>query len=201
MNPFDPIEIPPGRLLLQSVRSHDQYNTTIYGLDDRYRGVKGGRRVLFCDPSDLDELGLADGQIVDVVSEWSDDVERQAEGFRLVAYPVARSTCTAYFPEANVLVPLDSTADGSTNPRRSRSSCDWSQEPPDEAGEEDHPTTALPPFGGSRVPSACLALGHCRERLVMEDMRSVEVPPVPPRRLLAHHPRRGRAGRLALLRE
>ena len=116
VNPFDPIEIPPGRLLLQSVRSHDQYNTTIYGLDDRYRGVKGGRRVLFCDPSDLDELGLADGQIVDVVSEWSDDVERRAEGFRLVAYPVARSTCTAYFPEANVLVPLDSTADGSNQP-------------------------------------------------------------------------------------
>src|SRR5262249_32740941 len=64
------VEIPPGRLRLQTVRSHDQYNTTIYGLDDRYRGIKGGRRVIFVNPDDVSELGLADGARVDIVSEW-----------------------------------------------------------------------------------------------------------------------------------
>src|SRR5690606_12930132 len=110
------IEVPPGRLLLQTVRSHDQYNTTIYGLDDRYRGVHGGRRVVFVHPDDLAELGFADGQIVDLVSEYSDGVQRRAKGFRVVAYPTARGCAAAYFPEANVLVPLDSTAVGSKTP-------------------------------------------------------------------------------------
>ena len=108
--------IPPGRLLLQTVRSHDQYNTTIYGLDDRYRGISGGRRVVFCNRDDLAELGLADGAMVDIVSEWADDRERRAEQFRVVGYDIARRTCAAYFPEANVLVPLDSVADGSNTP-------------------------------------------------------------------------------------
>ena len=67
-----PIVVPPGRLLLQTVRSHDQFNTTIYGLDDRYRGVSGGRRVVFVNPDDLAELGFADGDLVDIVSEWTD---------------------------------------------------------------------------------------------------------------------------------
>jgi molybdopterin-dependent oxidoreductase alpha subunit len=110
-----PIEVPPGRLLLQTVRSHDQYNTTIYGLDDRYRGVHGGRRVVFVHPDDLVALGLADGDVVDVVSEWADG-ERRAPRFRVVAYPTARGCAAAYFPEANVLVPLDSTAEGSQTP-------------------------------------------------------------------------------------
>jgi molybdopterin-dependent oxidoreductase alpha subunit len=110
------IEVPPGRLLLQTVRSHDQYNTTIYGLDDRYRGVHGGRKVVFVHPDDLAELGFADGDRVDVVSEWSDGVHRRAPGFRAVAYPTARGCAAAYFPEANVLVPLDSTAEGSRTP-------------------------------------------------------------------------------------
>ncbi|MDQ1534190.1 MAG: hypothetical protein QOF28_1951, partial [Actinomycetota bacterium] len=116
VNPFTAIDVPPGRLLLQTVRSHDQYNTTIYGLDDRYRGIHQGRRVVFVNPVDLDELGLTDGDIVDLVSEFRDGVERRATRFRLVAYPTAAGTCAAYFPEANVLVPLDSTADGSGTP-------------------------------------------------------------------------------------
>ena len=111
----DPIDVPPGRLLLQTVRSHDQYNTTIYGLDDRYRGVHGGRRVVFVNPDDLAALGLADGDVVDIVSEWVDG-ERRAPGFRAVAYPTAVGCAAAYFPEANVLVPLDSTAKGSQTP-------------------------------------------------------------------------------------
>jgi molybdopterin-dependent oxidoreductase alpha subunit len=113
---LSPVEVPPGRLLLQTVRSHDQYNTTIYGLDDRYRGVHGGRRVVFVHPDDLAALGIADGSTVDLVSEWRDGVERRAAGFRAVSYPTARGCAAAYFPEANVLVPLDSTAAGSNTP-------------------------------------------------------------------------------------
>ena len=110
------VAVPPGRLLLQTVRSHDQYNTTVYGLDDRYRGVRGGRRVVFVNPADVADLGVADGQTVDLVSEWTDGVERRASGFRVVAYPTARGCAASYFPEANVLVPLDSTAAGSNTP-------------------------------------------------------------------------------------
>jgi molybdopterin-dependent oxidoreductase alpha subunit len=113
---LSPVEVPPGRLLLQTVRSHDQYNTTIYGLDDRYRGVHGGRRVVFVHPDDLAALDIADGSTVDLVSEWRDGVERRAAGFRAVSYPTARGCAAAYFPEANVLVPLDSTAAGSNTP-------------------------------------------------------------------------------------
>jgi molybdopterin-dependent oxidoreductase alpha subunit len=116
VNHFEPIVVPPGRLLLQTVRSHDQFNTTIYGLDDRYRGVRGGRRVVFVNPADIDARGLADGDLVDIVSEWSDGRERRASRFRVVAYPTARGSCAAYFPEANVLVPLDSVAEGSRTP-------------------------------------------------------------------------------------
>ena len=97
------------------MRSHDQYNTTIYGLDDRYRGIRGGRRVVFVHPDDLAATGVADGEMVDVVSVHA-GVERVGERFRVVAYPTARGCCAAYFPEANVLVPLDSVADESNTP-------------------------------------------------------------------------------------
>jgi len=116
VNELSVIEVPPGRLLLQTVRSHDQYNTTIYGLDDRYRGVRGGRRVVFVHPDDLAALGIADGSMVDLVSEWSDGVARRATAFRTIAYGIARGCAATYFPEANVLVPLDSTAAGSNTP-------------------------------------------------------------------------------------
>ncbi|WP_370639622.1 FdhF/YdeP family oxidoreductase [Allobranchiibius sp. GilTou73] len=115
-------DCPPGHLLLQTVRSHDQYNTTIYGMDDHYRGIKDGRRVVFVNPDDLAELGLHDEQIVDIVSVWrgaagADEVEeRRADRFRIVSYPTARSCAAAYFPETNVLVPLDSTAKRSNTP-------------------------------------------------------------------------------------
>jgi molybdopterin-dependent oxidoreductase alpha subunit len=107
---------PQGRLRLQTIRSHDQYNTTIYGLDDRYRGIRGGRKVIFVNPEDLEMLGLADGTRVDIVSEWTDGVERRVSGFRLVGYPTARGCAAAYFPETNVLVPLDHTAVESNTP-------------------------------------------------------------------------------------
>jgi anaerobic selenocysteine-containing dehydrogenase len=116
VNRFGPEVVPAGRLLLQTLRSHDQFNTTIYGLDDRYRGITNGRRVVFVHPDDLAGLGFGDGDRVDVVSEWRDDPPRRVLDFRLVAYPVARGTCAAYFPEANPLVPLGSFADESRTP-------------------------------------------------------------------------------------
>jgi anaerobic selenocysteine-containing dehydrogenase len=109
------VRVPAGRLLLQTMRSHDQFNTTIYGMDDRYRGVRGGRRVVYVNPDDLAERGVIDGQTVDLVSEWSDG-ERRAPSFRVVAYPTARGCAAAYFPETNVLVPLDHTAEVSGTP-------------------------------------------------------------------------------------
>lgn len=124
-NGFVGDQVPPGRLVLQTLRSHDQFNTTIYGLDDRYRGIKDGRRVVFVHADDLAELGsvrgpgggrFVDGDVVDVVSEAADGSERRAEAFRLVAYDVARGTCAAYFPEANVLIPLDAVAEESNTP-------------------------------------------------------------------------------------
>ncbi|MFE2880003.1 FdhF/YdeP family oxidoreductase [Streptomyces roseus] len=114
--PVEYPEVPEGRLLLQTLRSHDQYNTTIYGLDDRYRGITGGRRVVMVNPEDAAELGLADGSYTDLVGEWKDGVERRAPGFRVVHYPTARGCAAAYYPETNVLVPLDSTADTSNTP-------------------------------------------------------------------------------------
>ncbi|MFE9445028.1 FdhF/YdeP family oxidoreductase [Streptomyces sp. NPDC006602] len=116
VNPLEVLRVPQGRLLLQTIRSHDQYNTTIYGLDDRYRGVHQGRRVLFLHPEDLAAHGLAEGELVDIVSEFSDGVDRRAPAFRTVAYPTPRGCCAAYFPETNVLVPLDSTAEISNTP-------------------------------------------------------------------------------------
>ncbi|MFC8897658.1 FdhF/YdeP family oxidoreductase [Streptomyces cinereoruber] len=114
--PVEYPRVPEGRLLLQTLRSHDQYNTTIYGLDDRYRGIKGGRRVVLVHPEDAAALGLADGAYADLVSEWTDGVERRAPGFRVVHYPTARGCAAAYYPETNVLVPLESTADVSNTP-------------------------------------------------------------------------------------
>ncbi|MEU3272070.1 FdhF/YdeP family oxidoreductase [Saccharomonospora sp. NPDC006951] len=107
--------VPEGRLLLQTMRSHDQYNTTIYGLSDRYRGIEGGRRVVLVHPGDIADLGFADGDVVDLVSEWGGG-ERRAPRFRLVSYPTARGCAAAYFPEANALVPLDAVADTSNTP-------------------------------------------------------------------------------------
>ncbi len=114
--PVEYPHLPEGRLLLQTLRSHDQYNTTIYGLDDRYRGIRNGRRVVLVNPDDARALKLADGSYVDLVSEWRDGVERRAPGFRVVHYPTARGCAAAYYPETNVLVPLDATADVSNTP-------------------------------------------------------------------------------------
>lgn len=111
--------IPDGRLLLQTLRSHDQYNTTIYGKDDRYRGIRDGRRVVLIHPDDIREQGCEDGEIVDIVSEWHGPnglEERRASAYRLVSYDTPRRNAAAYYPETNVLVPLESFADVSGTP-------------------------------------------------------------------------------------
>ncbi len=109
-------EVPEGRLLLQTLRAHDQYNTTIYGRSDRYRGVYNGRRVVLVNGDDLADRGLEDGDFVDLVGEWADGVERRAETYRVVRYDTPRGCAAAYYPETNVLVPLGSVAEGSNTP-------------------------------------------------------------------------------------
>ncbi|HST39003.1 MAG TPA: FdhF/YdeP family oxidoreductase [Conexibacter sp.] len=116
VNPLTHVSAPAGALILQTLRSHDQYNTTIYGLNDRYRGVKAGRRVVFVNTADIAELGFAEGDVVDLVGEAEDGVERVAERFRIIGYDTPRGSAAAYYPETNPLVPLDSTADGSNQP-------------------------------------------------------------------------------------
>ncbi|SDE23605.1 FdhF/YdeP family oxidoreductase [Paraburkholderia lycopersici] len=103
-------------MTLMTTRSHDQYNTTIYGLDDRYRGVYGLRRVLFANRDDLTMLGFEPGQHVDITSVWDDGVERHVEDFLLVEYDIPRGCLGAYYPETNPLVPLSSVADGAGTP-------------------------------------------------------------------------------------
>jgi molybdopterin-dependent oxidoreductase alpha subunit len=116
VNDLELLQAPPGHLVLQTLRSHDQYNTTIYGLADRYRGIHDGRRVVFVSAEDIAELGLQDGQYVDLIASWTDDVARCARHFRVVSYSTPRGCAAAYYPETNVLVPLDSTADVSNTP-------------------------------------------------------------------------------------
>jgi molybdopterin-dependent oxidoreductase alpha subunit len=103
-------------LILQTMRSHDQYNTTIYGLDDRYRGVRGQRDVVFANEEDIRRLGYEPGQKVDVISLWDDGIERKVKNFTLLAYDMPKGQAAAYYPETNPLVPLDSYGDGSFTP-------------------------------------------------------------------------------------
>ena len=113
--PLEWVPVPEGRLVLQTLRSHDQYNTTIYGLDDRYRGVKGGRRVVFVHPADIAAFGLRDGDRVDLVSEFGGQ-ERRAKDFRVVPYATPVGNAAAYYPETNPLVALDHVAARSNTP-------------------------------------------------------------------------------------
>jgi molybdopterin-dependent oxidoreductase alpha subunit len=109
------IVLEPGQLLLTTIRSHNQFNTTIYGFDDRYRGIDGDRRVIMMNSDDIAELEVRAGQVVDITSHF-DDGERHAPRFIVVPYPIPRGCAAAYFPEANPLVPLRSKADRSDTP-------------------------------------------------------------------------------------
>jgi molybdopterin-dependent oxidoreductase alpha subunit len=105
----------PRELLLTTLRSHDQFNTTIYGEDDRYRGISGGRRVVFLNPDDMRALGVAQDQVVDLVGHFEGQ-RRRAERFRAVPYPIPPGCAAAYYPETNVLVPISAVAAGSNQP-------------------------------------------------------------------------------------
>ncbi len=110
------LSLPPGRLKLMTLRSHDQYNTTIYDDNDRYRGVYGTRRVIFVHGDDLAAADLRDGDIVDVQSHFDDGEHRCVSGFRAVAYDIPRGCAAGYFPELNPLVSVNSYAVASRTP-------------------------------------------------------------------------------------
>ncbi|WP_165251528.1 molybdopterin dinucleotide binding domain-containing protein [Paludisphaera soli] len=105
----------PGRLLLATIRSHDQFNTTIYGYDDRYRGVHNARRVVFLNASDVERLGLVDRQVVDLIGEHKGET-RVAPRFAVVVHDIPEGSAAAYYPETNPLVAVDDVDPESLTP-------------------------------------------------------------------------------------
>jgi molybdopterin-dependent oxidoreductase alpha subunit len=115
LHPLPDLELSAGRLRLTTIRSHDQFNTTVYGLDDRYRGVSGDRHVVFLHLEDMQERGLRRGDRVDLTSHFRGET-RSVRGFSVLPYDVPRGCAATYFPEANPLVPIDDLAEGSRTP-------------------------------------------------------------------------------------
>jgi molybdopterin-dependent oxidoreductase alpha subunit len=115
VHPLPETKLAADEFLMMTMRSHDQFNTTIYGLDDRYRGIHNGRRIVFLNAEDMRAASLNEGQLVSLISRY-DGVERVARGFRVVPYSIPRRCAATYFPEANVLVPVDHFADKSHTP-------------------------------------------------------------------------------------
>lgn len=108
-------DLEPGQFLMMTIRSHDQFNTSVYTLNDRYRGISDNRQVVFLDEDDISAAGLQAGQVVDLVSHFEGE-ERIARGFTIVPYDIPRGCAATYFPEANVLVPVRSVAEKSNTP-------------------------------------------------------------------------------------
>lgn len=102
-------------LMMMTIRTHDQFNTTIYGLDDRYRGIYNERRVILMNENDIKKLGFEHGDAVDIYN-YHDDVERVAHNFMIIKYNIPKQCTATYFPETNVLVPINSVADRSNTP-------------------------------------------------------------------------------------
>lgn len=115
VNSLPYLRLAAGQFLMMTIRSHDQYNTTIYGLEDRYRGVHHGRRVILLNEEDCRETGLASGDFVDITSHFCGQL-RTAPRFVVYPYPIPRRCAATYFPETNVLVPIGSVADKSNTP-------------------------------------------------------------------------------------
>ncbi len=115
ITPLEVDKVAPGHFIMMTIRSHDQYNTTIYGLDDRYRGIKHERRVVLMHPLDMKHAGLEKMQEVDIISHYADK-ERVAEHFLVLPFEIARGCVATYFPETNCLVPLEHTARKSNTP-------------------------------------------------------------------------------------
>src|SRR2546421_3220142 len=115
VHPLPRHDLKPEQFLMMTMRSHDQFNTAIYGLDDRYRGIRNGRRVVFLNPEDISLAGFKDSQVVDLISHFEGE-ERVARHFNVVPYSIPRRCAATYFPEANVLVPVRHFADKSHTP-------------------------------------------------------------------------------------
>jgi molybdopterin-dependent oxidoreductase alpha subunit len=115
VNPLPKNKLEPGQYVMMTIRTHDQYNTTIYGLDDRYRGILNERRVVLMNTDDMHTLGLHSRDKVDLTSHFRGE-KRHAAGWIVVPYKIPQGCMATYFPEANVLVPLDSVADKSNTP-------------------------------------------------------------------------------------
>jgi anaerobic selenocysteine-containing dehydrogenase len=109
------IELEKHQFMMMTIRTHDQYNTTIYGLNDRYRGVLNERRIIFMNENDMKLLHLKKLDVVDLTSHFKNE-KREAKGFLVVPYDIPKQCTATYFPEANVLVPLKSKADISNTP-------------------------------------------------------------------------------------
>ncbi len=114
-HPLHELRVEPGQLVMMTIRTHDQFNTTVYGLNDRYRGIQNERRVILLSANDLRDRGLKAGDVVDITGHFRGET-RVARTFVAVEYDIPAGCCATYFPETNVLVPLDSTADGSNTP-------------------------------------------------------------------------------------
>ncbi len=115
IHPIPKHELHDGELVMMTIRSHDQFNTTIYGLDDRYRGIFNERRVVMMNKQDIAKLKFKAGDVVDLIGTFNGET-RIAHKFIIVAYDIPRKCCATYFPEANVLVPIDSVAEKSNTP-------------------------------------------------------------------------------------
>ena len=102
--------------VLQTFRSHDQYNTTVYGMNDRYRGIYGERNVVFMNQADIDAIGAKVADRVDVIGVHDDGRSRVAADFRLVPYDIPRGCVAGYYPELNVLVPIGTAGEMSDTP-------------------------------------------------------------------------------------
>ena len=115
VNPLPHIQVPDGKLVMMTIRSHDQYNTTIYGLDDRYRGIRNERRVVLMNRQDMEELNLQERQLVNLINDH-DGIVRRAEQFHVLPFDLPKGACATYFPETNCLVPINTYADRSKTP-------------------------------------------------------------------------------------
>jgi anaerobic selenocysteine-containing dehydrogenase len=114
-HPIDMVVPEAGELMLMTIRSHDQFNTSVFGLNDRYRGIVNERRVLFMNHIDMVERTLISGQLVDIISHY-DEKDRKLEGYYAMAYPIRQGCVAAYFPEANSLISINNSSDECPTP-------------------------------------------------------------------------------------
>ncbi|MEA3211459.1 MAG: hypothetical protein QOE70_4516 [Chthoniobacter sp.] len=151
-------DLAPGHYLMMTIRSHDQFNTTIYGLNDRYRGVYHGRRVVFLNADDIREAGLQQGQMVDLTSHFEGE-ERTARHFMVAPFAIPRRCAATYFPEGNVLVPINSAADRSNTPTSKSIDITVAPSPdPDAAAAEFH--AALRETNSQLNPTPAESVAH-----------------------------------------